>query len=144
MIIENPVRTKQLIQDLVQVWEESVKETHLFLEEKNVTDLKPFVEEGLKEITYLIVVYKERKPIGFMGIEKEKIEMLFLKPDYMGRGLGKRLIEKAIQEYNVTYVDVNEQNSHALAFYKHVGFQVYERTEIDEQGNPFPILKLKR
>lgn len=28
-------------------------------------------------------------------------------------------------------------------FYEHMGFKVYERSEIDEQGNPYPILFMK-
>jgi putative acetyltransferase len=41
------------------------------------------------------------------------------------------------------YVDVTEQNHQAAGFYKHLEFEVFERTELDEQGNPFPILKMK-
>lgn len=28
-------------------------------------------------------------------------------------------------------------------FYKHMEFKVYERSEIDEQGKPYPILFMK-
>jgi putative acetyltransferase len=28
-------------------------------------------------------------------------------------------------------------------FYKRFGFEVIDRTEFDEQGNPFPILKMR-
>lgn len=38
---------------------------------------------------------------------------------------------------------VNEQNPKALAIYQHWGFVAYERTEIDDQGNHFPIIKMK-
>jgi len=40
-------------------------------------------------------------------------------------------------------VDVNEQNPQAEGFYKHIGFEVFEHNKFDEQGNPFPILKMK-
>ena len=39
-------------------------------------------------------------------------------------------------------MDVNEQNPGAYHFYKRMGFTVYERSETDDQGNPFPILRL--
>lgn len=78
-----------------------------------------------------------------MGIAQRKVEMLFLNPTFIGKGIGKRLITKAIHEYEVLYVDVNEQNPHAVDFYKSFGYMVFERTEFDEQCRPFPILKMK-
>ena len=39
---------------------------------------------------------------------------------------------------------VNEQNPNAKGFYEHLGFTVYKRTELDEQGNPYPLLYMKR
>lgn len=35
---------------------------------------------------------------------------------------------------------VNEQNPQAKGFYEHMGFRVYKRTDLDEQGNPCPLL----
>ena len=39
---------------------------------------------------------------------------------------------------------VNEQNPQAVGFYEHLGFQTYKRTECDEEGNPYPLLYMKR
>ena len=52
-------------------------------------------------------------------------------------------MEYAVKTLNVNYVDVNEQNPQALGFYEHVGFEVFKKSEFDEQGNPFPILHMK-
>lgn len=41
-------------------------------------------------------------------------------------------------------VTVNEQNPKAVGFYEHLGFQTYKRTECDEEGNPYPLLYMKR
>ena len=41
-------------------------------------------------------------------------------------------------------VTVNEQNPQAGGFYEHLGFQTYKRTECDEEGNPYPLLYMKR
>ena len=40
--------------------------------------------------------------------------------------------------------EVNEQNPQAVGFYEHLGFQTYKRTECDEEGNPYPLLYMKR
>ena len=38
---------------------------------------------------------------------------------------------------------MNEQNPQALGFYERLGFRPYKRTELDEQGRPFPLLYLR-
>lgn len=37
-----------------------------------------------------------------------------------------------IEKYNVNELAVNEQNQNAKAFYEHLGFKVYKRSETDE------------
>ena len=69
--------------------------------------------------------------------------MLFVSDECRGKGIGKSLVEYAVKTLNVNYVDVNEQNPQALGFYEHVGFEVFKKSEFDEQGNPFPILHMK-
>lgn len=143
MIITNPHRTDQLKAQLVALWELSVKATHDFLTDEQITNLKPFVEEGIGFIPKLIVHYTESLPTAFMGIDGDKIEMLFVTPDFFGKGIGKTLVQYGIKSENISYVDVNEQNPGAYHFYKRMGFTVYERSETDDQGNPFPILRLR-
>ena len=75
-----------------------------------------------------------------MGIDSRKLEILFLAPEERGRGLGRKLLEYGITEYGVKELTVNEQNPQAKGFYEHMGFRVRERSEIDEQRNPYPIL----
>ncbi|SEG02779.1 GNAT family N-acetyltransferase [Parabacteroides chinchillae] len=144
MITINPNRTDILIDALISLWEASVRATHHFLTKEDIQKLIPFVKMGLSNIETLIVVEDTHKPIAFMGIEESKIEMLFVLPDCFGKGIGKELITLAVTQYGVQYVDVNEQNPQAIGFYSHIGFEVFERKETDEQGKPFPILKMKR
>ena len=57
--------------------------------------------------------------------------------------LGRQLLEHGIQRYAVESLAVNEQNPQARDFYEHMGFQVFERSDLDEQGNPYPILSMR-
>lgn len=136
-------RPPELIEALVKVWRRSVEATHTFLSEGDIDGLAPLVKEALEQIPVLVVARKAGMPAGFMGIADGKIEMLFLSPDYAGQGTGRRLVEEAVRTYGVRYVDVNEQNPNARGFYEHMGFEVFERLPLDEQGNPFPILKMQ-
>ena len=40
-------------------------------------------------------------------------------------------------------MDVNEQNTKAVEFYRKFGFETYERTEKDDEGKGYPLLRMK-
>ena len=44
----------------------------------------------------------------------------------------------------VEEVTVNEQDPHAVGFYRQMGFEVYRRTDCDEEGGPYPLLYMRR
>jgi len=133
-----------IIKQLLNVWENSVKSTHLFLTEKEIKNIKKYVPQALNEIEHLIVIEKENNnPIAFMGIENQKLEMLFVTNTERKKGIGKKLLNYGIQNYNINELTVNEQNLYAKVFYEHLGFKMYKRSEMDEQGNPYPILYMK-
>ena len=71
------------------------------------------------------------------------IEMLFISPLCRGKGIGKSLVKFGVENYNVNEVTVNQQNPQAVGFYEHLGFKTYKRTELDEEGNPYPLLYMK-
>ena len=144
-IIETADRTPTLLRQLLEVWERSVRATHLFLSEGEIRQIKQYVPQALGGIEHLIIAEDEAgRPAAFMGIENRTLEMLFLSPEERGRGLGKRLLQYGIENYGIERLTVNEQNPQARGFYEHMGFQVYRRTDHDEQGNPYPILYMRR
>ena len=142
-IMEVKNRTELLIDELLEVWEDSVKATHLFLSNEEVKNLKEYVPQALKEVSHLIIIEKNTTPIAFMGIEGTKLEMLFIKNSERGKGFGKQLLNYGIKNYNVNELVVNEQNPKAKGFYEHLGFTIYKRSELDEQGNHYPVLHMK-
>lgn len=144
-IYEVKNRTSVLIDQLYLVWKRSVKATHLFLSEQEIENIAELIPTYLNGITHLIVAENEaNEPVAFMGIDDKKLEMLFIDPNERGKGLGKKLIQYGITHYDINELGVNEQNEQATAFYKHMGFQTYKRSETDEQGNPYPILYMKK
>ena len=143
-IIEVQEKTVILINKLLEVWEDSVKATHIFLSNEGIKEIKKYVPQALKGVSHLVIIENENKiPVAFMGIEERKIEMLFVKNSERGKGLGKKLLNYGIEKYNINEIVVNEQNPEAKGFYEHLGFKVYKRSEIDEQGNSYPILYMK-
>jgi len=142
-IVEIKDRNKILIEQLMVIWESSVKATHLFLSDNEIETIKKYVPQALKEVPHLIVVESDKVPIGFMGITDQYLEMLFISPERRGQGIGKDLLQYGVNNYSVNKLAVNEQNPQARGFYEHMGFEVYKRTDLDEQGNPYPILYMK-
>ena len=99
---------------------------------------------AIENVEYLIIAEKEfGEPVAFMGIDSNRLEMLFLSPGVRGKGLGKQLLQYGIETYNIQELTVNEQNPQAVGFYEHMGFQTYKRTEYDEEGNPYPLLYMR-
>lgn len=144
-VIEVADRTPLLIKQLLEVWESSVRATHLFLSENEIENIKKYVPQALNEVPHLLVLNHENQcPIGFMGIAEQRLEMLFVADEERGKGAGKALLQYGIEQYSVYDLAVNEQNPLAKGFYEHMGFTVYKRTERDEQGNPYPLLYMKR
>ena len=144
-IVEVKERTPDLIKGLLEVWENSVRATHLFLSDSEIQSIKKYVPQALNEVLHLLIAEDESgRPVAFMGVEAGSLEMLFIAPEERGKGLGKRLIQYGIKNYSVEKLTVNEQNPQAKGFYEHMGFQVYKRTDLDEQGNPYPLLYMRR
>lgn len=144
-IREETARPESLIRSLAEVWEQSVRTTHLFLTPEDIRNIAGYVPGALAEIPHLVVAWNDFPvPAGFIGTNGDKIEMLFITPQERGCGIGKCLLRYAVKNYAVTKVCVNEQNPAAKGFYEHMGFKTYKRTELDEQGNPFPLLYMKR
>ena len=121
-------RPEHFIQSLVEVWEKSVRVTHLFLSDSEIENIKDYVPQALRGIESLVIAEDGNHiPVAFMGIEEGSLEMLFITPKERGKDLGKQLIQYGIEKYSVKSLAVNEQNPQAKGFYEHMGFQVYKR-----------------
>ncbi len=144
-IAEVKERDTILVEQLLKVWESSVKAAHLFLSDDEISSIKQYVPQALNSVPILAVAEDENgNPVGFMGIADKMLEMLFISNDSRGQGIGKQLLQYGIENYSINELAVNEQNPLAKGFYEHMGFKVYKRTESDEQGNPYPLLYMKR
>lgn len=136
-------RSNEVISSLSGLWNRSVRLTHNFLSEKDFANLEPYAGQALAEVPVLAVAETEDRVAGFIGLSEDKIEMLFIDPAFIGKGIGHKLVDWATNGNGIRLIDVNEQNTHAVSVYRHWGFQPYDRNETDDQGNPFPILRMR-
>lgn len=129
---------------LVEVWEASVRATHDFLSDADIVGYRPIVRDQLFGSMELYGVRDEGgQLVAFSGVANGKLEALFVHPDWRGAGIGRRLVRHAVDERGVTILDVNEQNEQAVGFYRRLGFEVEGRSELDELGNPYPLLHMR-
>ncbi|MCI5857919.1 MAG: GNAT family N-acetyltransferase [Agathobacter sp.] len=143
-IYEAETRDGHLLASLLEIWESSVWATHLFLSDAEVKKIKEYVPMALENVSHLIIAGNENgEPAAFMGIEENRLEMLFISPEERGHGTGGKLLQYGIQHYGIAEVTVNEQNPQAIGFYEHLGFETYKRTDFDEEGNPYPLLYMR-
>ena len=130
--------------EITDVWEASVRATHDFLKEEDIHIFRPIIlNDALKAVNLFCVRDEYGRIEGFLGTHEDKIEMLFLKPSSIGKGLGKSFMNYAINTLRVKKVDVNEQNPQAVGFYEHFGFKTVHRSDVDGMGKPYPILSME-
>ncbi len=133
-----------LLAELVACWRASVEATHMFLAPSDIERIAAYVPEAIASVAYLAACRDDAGAIaGFIGVDGAMVEMLFIHPSLRGQGLGTLLLDHATNAHGATLVDVNEQNGQAVDFYEHYGFQVFDRSETDAMGDPFPILHMR-
>ena len=98
---------------LAGIWERSVRATHGFLREEHFQGIKDALIPLYFPSVELYAVVDQERYAGFIGLQGEMIEMLFIDSDLRGRGYGSALMDFAMRR-GAAKVDVNEQNPSAL------------------------------
>lgn len=128
---------------ILSVWEKSVLATHHFLDPGDFEEIKVLVSGINFNDLQVFCLTQQDWVLGFVGVADRKIEMLFLDPRYIGQGLGQKLLRYAVENLQAGKLDVNEQNTKAVNFYQKFGFEPFERTEKDDQGRNYPLLRMR-
>lgn len=129
--------------ELVRVWRSAVEATHDFLAAADLAEIEAHLVPDYFPHVTLTVAEAGGRPVGFAGTAERKLEMLFVHDDFRGMGIGSRLMARVVRDDDVAFVDVNEANPQAVGFYLAKGFEVFERTEVDDQGKPYPLLRMR-
>jgi putative acetyltransferase len=135
---------KREYENVVELWEASVRATHHFLKEEDIEYFKPLIlNTYLDAVELKCIKNNDEKIVGFLGVANQNLEMLFIHPEYRGKKIGKTLLNYSIAQLDVIKVDVNEQNEQAVGFYQHFGFETIKRSELDSSGKPYPTLHME-
>ena len=108
----------EILDELLIVWEKSVRSSHHFLKEEDIEYFRPLIRNQYFPAVELFVIRNEiRQIVAFMGLSDDMLEMLFVLPEEQGSGYGKGLVDYAINKCNIYKVDVNEDNEQACLLY---------------------------
>ena len=136
--------TKEDYSDVLKIWEKAVKETHDFFKEEDIEFYKYRMPYYLNHLSLFTYKDAKGKIKGFLGVSKDKVEMLFVESSSIGTGIGKKFMDFVNNNLKINKVDVNEQNKKAIAFFNHLGYKVTGRSEVDKEGKNYPILYLEK
>jgi len=135
--------TDSLKDELIAVWEKSVRSSHHFLAEEDLDYYRPRIRDIYFDAVDLYVI-RNPNVVAFMGLSEDMVEMLFVLPSEKGKGYGSALLNFALEEKHIRKIDVNEQNMEAYQFYINRGYHAIARDEVDTDGKPYPIIHLGR
>ena len=128
---------------VVQIWLESNRQAHSFIEadywEKNKEEVRKMLPHSLIEIAEI-----EGNIVGFIGMNETKIEGLFVNSNFQSRGIGHSLIEWAKTRNEVLTLYVYQKNQRALKFYLKEGFVIHKQLIDEETGEIEFLMQWKR
>jgi len=128
---------------VVQIWRDAVDATHCFLSAEDRAAIDEQVQAFLPEMPLWLAVDRSGYIVGFMGLSDDHMDSLFIDPAVRGSGVGRMLVNHAVALHPALTTDVNEQNAQAVGFYERLGFVRTGRSDVDDQGRPYPLIHLR-
>lgn len=137
------IRYHGVLPPLVALWRRSVEASHDFLQPEDIDFYQGAVINALPHVELWAAIDLHGQVLGFIGLNKKQVEMLFVDPLNFSHGVGKALLDQALSLKKKLQVYVNEQNPKAHAFYQKYGFQPIARLPLDGSGRPFPLIQME-
>ena len=112
------------------IWLKTNLKAHFFIPEQYWISNYEFVKEMLPQAE--VYVYEDDKMIqGFIGINDEYIEGIFVSDEMQSRGIGKILLDYIKDKKDKLQLKVYQKNVRAMSFYQREGFTI-QSEEMDE------------
>ena len=118
------------INRVADIWLKTNLKTHFFISEQYWISNYEFVKELLPQAE--VYVYEDDKMIqGFIGVNDEYIEGIFVSDEMQSRGIGKMLLDYIKDKKDRLQLKVYQKNVRAMSFYQREGFTI-QSEEMDE------------
>lgn len=111
------------INKVADIWLKTNLKAHYFIPEQYWTNNYEVVKEMLPQAE--VYVYEDDKIIqGFVGINDEYIEGIFVSDEMQSRGIGKMLLDYIKDKKDRLQLKVYQKNVRAMSFYQREGFTI--------------------
>ena len=118
------------INKVTDIWLKTNLKAHYFIPEQYWTNNYAVVKEMLPQAE--VYVYEDDKIIqGFVGINDEYIEGIFVSDEMQSHGIGKILLDYIKDKKVRLHLNVYQKNVRAISFYQREGFSI-QGEQIDE------------
>lgn len=118
------------VDTVAKIWLETNIKTHDFIASNYWKEYYEIIKDMFLQAE--VYVYEiEKEIMGFIGLDKEYIEGIFVLDQYQKRGIGKALLNHVKAKKEHLSLNVYQKNLNAIFFYQREGFCVqYE--DVDE------------
>lgn len=111
------------IEKVAAIWLDTNRKAHDFIPASYWESNYKFVKEALPQAE--VYVYERDKEIqGFIGLNEEYIEGIFVSDGMQSQGIGRLLLNYAKTKRNELRLNVYRKNTRAIAFYQREGFKI--------------------
>lgn len=131
------------IDAVMEIWLEGNIDGHPFIDEEYWRGCYEAVKEMLPQAE-ILVFERGGRIYGFIGLNKDHIEGIFVRAAHRSEGIGKELLEAAKPGHNTLTLNVYRKNGRAIQFYRRNGFAVDGETVDMGTGETEYIMKFER
>lgn len=118
------------INKVADIWLDTNIKAHNFIPAQYWKSNFELVKELLLQAT--VYVYEDNQKIqGFIGLNNEYVEGIFISDEMQSHGIGKILLNYAKDKRNKLLLNVYQKNERAISFYQREGF-VIQYSGLDE------------
>lgn len=111
---------------IMTLWLETNIAAHPFIDPNYWYEHAPIVRKVLPTATLVVHVNDYDEIDGFIGLERNHIEGIFVKATVQKNGIGSTLINYVKAQHSSLTLSVFSENTCALEFYKHHGFTILD------------------
>ena len=111
------------INKVAEIWLDTNIKTHYFISAQYWKSNFELVKELLLQAT--VYVYEHNQEIqGFIGLNDEYVEGIFVSDEMQSQGIGKALLNYAKDKRSKLLLNVYQKNTRAISFYQREGFEI--------------------
>ena len=129
---------------LLDIWRAASEIGHPFFSREQLDEQQQLVGDVYLPQAETWVALSDAKPVGFIGLLDDFVGGLFVAPESHGTGVGRRLVEHALERHGALELDVYALNAGALSFYRRLGFVEISRRPRDDNDLPLEVVQLRR